>query len=226
MSFRGVSNVGSSRPSLFDGCARRRRAERRARAARASAARSRPENDLFRDIALAAETATFWSSSDHRDGPWSANHCTPADHCSLVSKSLHSRKINARSSEFEPKYLRTSIALWVDGGSQETQYSVLSTCYSVHSVFSSWYSGLNTQEHCLAAVLCVVACCCCCCLFDHLWGLHFPSVIGSSWAQHRGSHHANRANEVDTRNIMRQVNLHRAAHREQTAKPYSSRDGT
>ena len=49
-------------------------------------------------------------------------------------------KINARSSEFEPKYLRTSIALWVDGGSEETQYSVLSTRYSVHSVFSSWYS--------------------------------------------------------------------------------------
>ena len=65
-------------------------------------------------------------------------------------------KINARSSEFEPKYLRTSIALWVDGGSEETQYSVLSTCYSVHSVFSSWYSVLNTQEHCLAAVQCVV----------------------------------------------------------------------
>ena len=126
---------------------------------------------LFRDIALAPETATFWSSSDHRDGPWSANHCTPADQCSLVSKSLHSRKINARSSEFEPKYLRTSIALWVDGGSEETQYSVLSTCYSVHSVFSSWYSVLNTQEHCLAAVVCVVACCCCCCLFDHLWRL-------------------------------------------------------
>ena len=52
----------------------------------------------------------------------------------LVRKSLHSRrsmlagqqitaltKINARSSEFEPKYLRTSIALWVDGGSQEAQ---------------------------------------------------------------------------------------------------------
>ena len=144
---------------------------------------------------------------------WSANHCTH-------------EKINARSSEFEPKYLRTSIALWVDGGSEETQYSVLSTCYSVHSVFSSWYSVLNTQEHCLAAVVCVVACCCCCCLFDHLWGFHFTSVIGSSWAQHRGSHHANRANEVDTRNIMRQVNLHRAAHRERTAKPYSSRDGT
>ena len=30
-------------------------------------------------------------------------------------------KINAFSSEFEPKYLRTSIALWVDGGSQEAQ---------------------------------------------------------------------------------------------------------
>ena len=87
----------------------------------------------------------------------------------LVRKSLHSRrsmlagqqitaltKINARSSEFEPKYLRTSIALWVDGGSQETQYSVLSTRYSVHSVFSSWYSVLNTQEHCLAAVPSVV----------------------------------------------------------------------
>ena len=128
-------------------------------------------------------------------------------------------KINARSSEFEPKYLRTSIALWVDGGSQETQYSVLSTRYSVHSVFSSWYSVLNTQEHCLAAVVCVVACCCCCCLFDHLWGFHFTSIIGSSWAQHRGSHHANRANEVDNRNIMRQVNLHPAAHRERTAKP-------
>ena len=92
----------------------------------------------------------------------------------LVRKSLHPRrsmlagqqitaltKINARSSELEPKYLRTSIALWVDGGSQETQYSVLSTPYSVHSVFSSWYSVLNTQEHCLAAVVCVVACCCC-----------------------------------------------------------------
>ena len=49
------------------------------------------------------------------------------------------------------------------------------------------------------------------------WGVHFTNVIGSSWAQHRGSHNANRANEVDTRNIMRQVNLHRAAHREQTA---------
>ena len=24
--------------------------------------------------------------------PWSANHCTPADQCSLVSKSLHSRR--------------------------------------------------------------------------------------------------------------------------------------
>ena len=82
-------------------------------------------------------------------------------------------KINARSSEFEPKYLRTSIALWVDGGSQETQYSVLSTRYSVHSVFSSWYSVLNTQEHCLAAVQCVVACCCCCCLFDHFFGGSF-----------------------------------------------------
>ena len=114
-------------------------------------------------------------------------------------------KINARSSEFEPKYLRTSIALWVDGGSQETQYSVLSTRYSVHSVFSSWTSILNTQEQCLAAVQCVVACCCCCCLFDHLLGVHFTSVIGSSW---------------DTRNIMRQVNLHRAAHREQKAKPH------
>ena len=156
----------------------------------------------------------------------------------LVRKSLHSRrsmlagqqitaltKINARSSEFEPKYLRTSIALWVDGGSQETQYSVLSTRYSVHSVFSSWYSVLNTQEHCLAAVVCVVACCCCCCLFDHLWEVHFTNVIASSWGQHRGSHHAYRANEVDTKKIMRQVNLHRAAHREQTAKPYSSRDG-
>ena len=141
----------------------------------------------------------------------------------LVRKSLHSRrsmlagqqittltKINARSSKFEPKYLRTSIALWVDGGSEETQYSVLSTRYSVHSVFSSWCSVLNTQEHCLATVLCVVACCC----------------LGSSWAQHRGSHHAYRANKVDTRNIMRQVNLHRAAHRERTAKPYSSRDRT
>ena len=42
-------------------------------------------------------------------------------------------QINARSSEFEPKYLRTSIALWVDGGSEETQYSVLSTRYSVFS---------------------------------------------------------------------------------------------
>jgi hypothetical protein len=40
------------------------------------------------------------------------------------------------------------------------------------------------------------------------------------------SHHAYRANEVDTKNIMGQVNLHRAAHREQTAKLYSSRDGT
>ena len=30
-------------------------------------------------------------------------------------------KINAFSSELEPKYLRTSIALWVDGGSQEAQ---------------------------------------------------------------------------------------------------------
>ena len=136
-------------------------------------------------------------------------------------------KINASSSEFEPKYLRTSIALWVDGGSQETQYSVLSTRYSVHSVFSSWYSVLNTQEHCLAAVQCVVACCCCCCLLDHLWGgVSFHNVIGSSWAQHRGSHHAYRANKVDTKEIMIQVNLHRAAHREQTAKPYSSRDGT
>ena len=69
--------------------------------------------------------------------------------------------------------MRTSIALWVDGGSEETQYSVLSTRYSVHSVFSSWYSVLNTQEHCLAAVVCVVACCFCCCLFDHLWGGSF-----------------------------------------------------
>ena len=88
---------------------------------------------------------------------------------------LAGRQITVRPqitcSEFEPKYLRTSIALWVDGGSQETQYSVLSTRYSVHSVFSSWYSVLNTQEHCLAAVQCVVACCCCCCLFDHLWRL-------------------------------------------------------
>ena len=84
-------------------------------------------------------------------------------------------KINAFLSEFDPKYLQTSIALWVDGGSQETQYSVLSTRYSVHSVFSSWYSVFNTQEHCLAAVQCVVACCCCCCLFDHFWGVSFFS---------------------------------------------------
>ena len=65
MSFRGVSNVGSSRPSLFDGCARRRRAERRARLARASEHRThvpqeKLENDLFRDQGA----ATFWSSSD------------------------------------------------------------------------------------------------------------------------------------------------------------------
>ena len=61
----------------------------------------------------------------------------------------------------------------MDGGSEETQYSVLSTCYSVHSVFSSWYSVLNTQEHCLAAVQCVVACRCCCCVFDHCFGGSF-----------------------------------------------------
>jgi len=30
-------------------------------------------------------------------------------------------KINAFLSEFEPKYLQRSIALWVDGGSQEAQ---------------------------------------------------------------------------------------------------------
>ena len=30
---------------------------------------------------------------------------------------------------------------------------------------------------------------------------------------------------MDARNIMRQVNPHREAHRERTAKPYSSRDG-
>ena len=130
----------------------------------------------------------------------------------LDRKSLHSRRSTAGSSEFEPKYLRTSIALWVDGGSEETQYSVLSTGHSVHSVFSSWYSVLNTQEHCLAAVVCVVACCCCCCLFDHLWGFHFTSVIGSSWAQHRGSHHADHTNEeVETSEPAP------AAHREQTA---------
>ena len=124
-------------------------------------------------------------------------------------QSLHSRrsmlagqqitaltKINARSSEFEPKYLRTSIALWVDGGSEETQYSVLSTRYSVHSVFSSWTSILNTQEQCLAAVQCVVACCCCCCLFDHLWGgCHFTvslAVPGPSTAVRITQRTANR----------------------------------
>ena len=93
VSFRGVSNVGSSKPSLFDGWAKRR-----ACAARASAARSRLEIDLFRDIALAAETTTFWSSSDQSisdPGPqitalpqinarWSANHCTHEDQCSLL----------------------------------------------------------------------------------------------------------------------------------------------
>ena len=49
------------------------------------------------------------------------------------------------------------------------------------------------------------------------WGFHFTSALGSSWAQHHSSHHLNLANKVDTRNIMRQVNLHRAAHCEQTA---------
>ena len=96
MSFRGVSNVGSSRPSLFDGCARRRRAERRARLARASEHRThvpqeKLENDLFRDQGA----ATFWSSSDRSisdPGPqitalpqinarWSANHSTHEDQC-------------------------------------------------------------------------------------------------------------------------------------------------
>ena len=55
MSFRGVSNVGSSRPSLFDGCARRRRAEHRTHVPQ-----EKLENDLFRDQGA----ATFWSSSD------------------------------------------------------------------------------------------------------------------------------------------------------------------
>ena len=65
--------------------------------------------------------------------------CHPRHHCpslTLVRKSLHAHrsmlagqqitplimKINAFLSEFEPKYLWTSIALWVDGGSQEAQY--------------------------------------------------------------------------------------------------------
>ena len=128
-----------------------------------------------------------WRSTSSETSRWRLS-ISPNPSLTLVRKSLHSPRSTAGSSEFEPKYLWTSIALWVDGGSEETQYSVLSTCYSVHSVFSSWYSVLNTQEHCLAAVQCVVACCCCCCWFDHLWGVHFTSVIGSPWAQHRGSH--------------------------------------
>ena len=100
------------------------------------------------------------------------------------------------------------------------QSSVLSTRYSVHSVFRSWYSVLNTQEHCLAAVQCVVACCCCCCLSDPLVGEAISPVVslavpGPSTAVRITR--TTRTNEVDTRDLMRQqVNLHCATHREQT----------
>ena len=49
-------------------------------------------------------------------------------------------------------------------------------------------------------------------------GFHATSVIASAWAQHRSSHHTKHANELDTNKVMRQVELHRAAHREQTAQ--------
>ena len=99
--------------------------------------------------------------------PWSANHCTPADQCSLVSKSLHSRRSMLAPQSLNPNICgRASRSGWMgEAKRRSTQYSVLVTQYTQYSV-------LVTQ---------------------------------------------------DTNNIMRQVNLHRAAHREQTAKAYSSR---
>ena len=166
MSFRGVSNVGSSKPSLFDGCARRRRAERRARAARASAARSRLDIDLlFRDIALAAETATFWSSSDQSisdPGPqitalpqinarWSANHCT------------HERSMLAPQSLNPNICGRASRSGWMgEAKRRSTQYSVLVTQYTQYSVVGTQYSILRSivWQLCCAWSLVVAAAVC------------------------------------------------------------------
>jgi len=91
---------------------------------------------------------------------------------------------------------------------RSTQYSVLVSQYTQYSVVGAQYSILRSivWQLCCAWSLVVAAAVC-----------SFLVVIGSSWAKHRGSHHAYRANKVDTKEIMRQVNLHRAAHREQTA---------
>ena len=47
---------------------------------------------------------------------------------------------------------------------------------------------MGIAEKTMLMLPCVVACCCCC-LFDHLLGVPFHSVNGSSLAQLRGSHH-------------------------------------
>ena len=55
---------------------------------------------------------------------WTSSETDPS--LALVRKSLHPRRSMLSSSEeLEPTYLRTSIALWVDRGSQETRYSLL-----------------------------------------------------------------------------------------------------